>query len=395
MATNKLSATQIKAATYSGKARKLFDGSGLYLHVQSSGRYWRLKYRYDGKEKLLALGVYPEVSLKEAREKRDEARQLLADGIDPSVQRRTNKLLQTTSTETTLHVIAKEWFETKKTGWSVVHAKRTWARVESYILPALGKHAIDEIEPSDVLAVLRPIQASGKVETAHRIRVIIGQVFRYALATSRVRYDPTVALRDALMSASSSHFAAATEPKRVGEILRMIDGYEGSPIVRGALRLAPLLFVRPGELRTMRWADIDIDLKEWRFIVSKTGRPILVPLASQALEILHELEPLTRHQGEFVFAGMRSPTRPLSDMALGAALRRLGIDTRTEHTTHGWRATARTLLHERLSYPPDVIEHQLSHSVPDRLGGAYNRTRFVQERRQMMQDWADYLDSLR
>lgn len=394
MAINKLTATQVKAAEYSGRAKKIFDGAGLYLHVQRSGKYWRLKYRYAGKEKLLALGVYPEISLKKARERRNEARELLVDGIDPAAYRRSRKFAKTRDSANNFKKIASEWYKSKKSGWTNTHAKRLWNRLERHVFPDLGAQPINEIDAADVFKVLKKIESRGTIETAYRVRVIVGQVFRYAIVTSRAKQDPTPALRDALAPASHRHFPAVTDPNRVGDILRMIDSYSASPVVGAALRLAPLVFVRPGDLRTMKWSQVDFKHAEWHFTVSKSADEHIVPLSRQAIEILKSLQPLTDHS-DYVFPGLRSSKRPISDMTLGAALRRLGIDTRSEHTTHGWRATARTLLHERLGYAPEVIEHQLAHKVPDILGAAYNRTRFIDQRKNMMQEWADYLDLLR
>lgn len=385
-----LSATALRNAKPSAKPYKMADGGGLYLLVKpSGGMYWRLDYRFNGKRKTLALGTYPDVKLKLARERRDEARALIADGIDPSVCRKAEKANQSN----TFEAIAREWFEGRKGDWAVSHAERIWSRLERFIFPYLGDRPIDGITAPDVLTVLRRIEERGTVETAHRMRTITGQVFRYAQATGRASTDPTAALRGALKPFKDRHLAAVTDPDRLAEILRMIDGYGGEPTVAAALRIAPYVFVRPGELRGMKWADLDFDAQEWRFTASKTGTAHVVPLADQVIAALRELEPLTG-RSDYVFKSLRGE-RPISDMALGAALRRLGIDTRTEQTIHGFRATARTLLHEQLGYQPDVIEHQLAHKVPDRLGNAYNRTRFLEDRRKMMQHYADYLDGLK
>ncbi len=375
-----LTDAKVRNAKPGTKTTRLYDSGGLYLELSpAGGKWWRLKYRYQNRERRMSLGIYPDVSLAMAREKRDAVRRLLAQGIDP--QRKVEA--------GTFEAAAREWHA--KQAWAPSHAVRVLRRLEKYAFPHLGNVA--EIEPPDVLAVVRRLEGRGTGEEAHRVLQIIGQVMRYAVAGGLAKRDPTADLRGALAPATENHFPAVTDPKRVGGLLRMIDTYGGEPTVRSALRIAPYLFVRPGELRTMRWEDVDLEAAEWRFTTSKTKTEHLVPLAPQVVEIIEDLRPLTEHT-PWVFLGLRG-NRPISDMALGAALRRLGIDTRTEHTMHGWRATARTLLHEVLGYAPEVIEHQLAHKVPDQLGSAYNRTKFAEKRREMMQHWAAYLDSLR
>jgi integrase len=375
-----LTDAKVRNAKPGTKTTRLYDSGGLYLELSpAGGKWWRLKYRYRGRERRMSLGIYRDVSLAMAREKRDAARWLLAKKIDP----------QRKAEAGTFEAVAREWHA--KQTWAPSHAVRVLRRLEKYAFPYLGNVA--EIEPPDVLAVVRRLEGRGTGEEAHRVLQIIGQVMRYAVAGGLAKRDPTADLRGALAPATENHFPAVTDPKRIGGLLRMIDAYGGEPTVRSALRIAPYLFVRPGELRQMTWADVDLDAAEWRFTTSKTKTEHMVPLAPQVVEIIEDLRPLTEHT-PWVFLGLRG-NRPISDMALGAALRRLGIDTRTEHTMHGWRATARTLLHEVLGYAPEVIEHQLAHKVPDRLGGAYNRTKFAEKRREMMQRWAAYLDSLR
>jgi len=385
-----LTVAQIKNAKPREKQYKLTDGGGLYLLIHSNGgKYWRLDYRFAGKRKTLSLGIFPDVTLSNARSRRDETRALIANNVDPSAERKAKKAAD----DHTFEAIAHEWYETQRSGWAQSHAERVWSRLERFAFPYIGSRPIDEIQPPDVLALLRRIEGRA-IETAHRTKGIIGQVCRYGVATGRATSDPTASLKGALKAKQPEHHAALTDPDGVAELLRTIHEHARcEPSVMGALKVAPYVFVRPGELRTMRWSNLDIDSAEWRFRVSKTKTDHIVPLADQVIELIEELRPING-RSTYVFRGLRGD-RPISDASLGAALQRLGIDTRTVHTTHGWRATARTLLHERLNYRPEVIEHQLAHRVPDTLGAAYNRTRFIDERRKMMQAYADYLDSLR
>lgn len=387
-----LTDTTIRNAKPGPKPIRLFDGGGLYLEVSpAGGKLWRLKYRIDGKEKRLALGTYPTTSLKDARSKRDEARKLLAAGIDPG-----RKAEKAEPAPDTFEAVAREWFSRHLEAKAPGHRDKVVRRLERDVFPHLGSRPVAEIKAPEILAVVRRIEARNVLETAHRALQNIGQVIRYAVATGRAEADPTQSLRGALAPWKPQHMAAPTDPAKVGEILRALDAFSGGPVVGAALRLLPLVFVRPGELRTMRWEQIDFEAKEWRYTVSKTKTDHLVPLSRQALAILEDIRPLTGHlPGGWVFPGGRSPKSPMSNAAINAAYRRLGIDTRNELTGHGWRAAARTLLHENLNYPPEIIEHQLAHSVPDTLGRAYNRTRFIAERRKMMQAWADYLHTLK
>ncbi len=292
--------------------------------------------------------------------------------------------------------MAREWFEHYLSECAESYRKAVVRRLERDVFPWLGRRPVAALKAPEILRVARRIDARNHRETARRILCNIGQVIRYAIATGRAEDDPTVSLQGALRKKKPRHMAAPTDPVVVGEILRACDAFSGGPVVAAALKLLPLLFVRPGELRTMRWEDVDLKAAEWRYTASKTDTEHLVPLSRQALAILAEIRPLTGHlPGGWVFPGGRSPLRPMSDAAINAAYRRLGIDTREELTGHGWRAVARTLLHERLGYPFEVIEHQLAHAVPDALGRAYNRTRFLDQRREMMQRWADYLDRLK
>jgi integrase len=389
-----LTATSVRNATPESKTKRLYDERGLYLEVSpSGGKWWRFKYRIDGREKRLSLGVYPDVSLKDARESRDEARKLVAKGIDPSAKRKAEKSLSEENGANTFHVVAREWWQKQVPTWSEIHAENVIARLEKNIFPWLGKEPIAGITAPDLLVVIRRVEDRGAIETAHRTLSICGQIFRYAIATGRAERDVAADLRGAIQPVKKKHLAAVVEPKRVAQLLREIDAYDGTLTVQCALRIAPLVFVRPGELRTAKWADINLDQAQWSFIVTKTQTPHIVPLATQAVEILRELQPLTGSR-EFVFPSARSPRRPMSNNAILAALRRMGIP-KEEMSGHGFRAMARTILDEVLGFRPDIIEHQLAHQVRDPLGRAYNRTAHLDDRRQMMQAWADYLNKLK
>lgn len=377
-----------------GKTIKLFDERGLYLEVSpSGGKWWRLKYRFDGKEKRLSLGVYPDVGLKDARERRDAARKLLADGVDPSENRKAQRAAKADLTENTFEIVAREWYAKHASSWVDYHGDRVLRRLERDIFPWIGERPIREVTAPMLLSVVGRIESRGAVETAHRALGNCGQVFRYAIATGRADNDPTGALRGALASPKGEHFAATTDPKRLGEILLAMDGYRGTLIVRCALRLAPLVFVRPGELRTAEWEGIDLEAAEWRYFVTKTQTDHLVPLSTQAVAILRELKPLTG-KGRYVFPSARTSAKPMSNNAVLAAMRSLGIG-QDEMSGHGFRAVARTILDEVLGVRPDFIEHQLAHAVRDPNGRAYNRTAHLAERRKMMQEWSNYLDQLK
>ena len=398
----------IRSAKAASKPVRLFDSGGLYLEVApSGGKWWRLKYRIDGREKRLSLGIYPDVPLagrkdKEtgiwidgAREKRDKARQLLAEGIDPSSHRKAVKKARADRAENSFEAVAREWHRKFSAQWTVSHGEKNLRALERDVFPWLGPRPISDLAAPDLLKVLRRIEGRGAADTAHRVRQISGQVFRYAIATGRCERDPSADLRGALAPVRSTHLAALTEPKAIGGLLRAIDGYSGHLVTKCALRLAPLVFVRPGELRTAEWQDIDLDRAEWTIPADKMKmrQAHLVPLSKQSVEILRELQPLTG-QGRYVFPSARSASRPMSNNAVLAALRRMGI-AKDEMTGHGFRAMARTVLDEVLNVRPDFIEHQLAHAVQDPLGRAYNRTAHLAERRKMMQLWADYLDRLR
>lgn len=389
-----LTEVAIRNAKPRAKTFKLYDSGGLYLQVApSGGKWWRLKYRLDGKEKRLSLGVYPEVGLAKARKRRDEERALLADHVDPSRHRKEQKSAQALRAVNTFEQVTREWFAKSSPSWAPAHAERKIRLFERDIFPLMGQQPVAEITSPGLLAVLRRIEKRGALETARRALVYSGQVFRYAVATGRAALDPSGALRGALSPVKNEHFAATTEPARLAPILQMLDGYMGTLPVRCALRLMPLVFVRPGELRKAQWSQIDLDAAEWRYTVSKTDTPHIVPLSRQAVEILREVFPLTG-QGQYVFPSARSTARPMSDNAILAAMRTMGIG-KDEMTGHGFRAAARTILDEVLGVRPDFIEHQLAHAVRDPNGRAYNRTAFLPERREMMQKWADYLDRIK
>ncbi len=389
-----LTTTAVRNARPGEKPIKLFDGGGLFLLISpAGGKWWRLKYRFDGKEKLLSLGIFPDVGLKEARERRDEARKQLAADVDPSEHRKAVKSAKSLRAANSFEVIAREWMAKYTPNWAESHSSKVSARLEKDVFPWIGGRPIADITAPEVLSVLRRIESRGALDTAHRALQNCGQVFRYAVATGSATRDPCGDLRGALPPSKHVHFASITEPDRVAELLRAIEGFRGTFIVQCALRLAPMFFVRPGELRKALWLDFDLEKAEWRYLVTKTKTEHLVPLATQAVETLKELRKLTGMRAH-VFPG-RDPHKPMSDAAVNAALRRMDYDTKTEITGHGFRAMARTILHQDLGVAPEIIEHQLAHRVPDNLGAAYNRTKFLKERRVMMQQWADYLDALR
>ena len=384
----------IRSAKPTTRAFKLYDSGGLYLEVSpSGGKWWRLKYRFNGKENRISLGVYPETTLRAARERRDTERKLLAEGIDPSKSRKTEKSAQANRAANSFEQVAREWFAKFSPSWAPAHAARKIRLFERDIFPWIGQQPIAEITAPELLSVLHRIEKRGVSETERRALVSCGQVFRYAVASGRAERDPSGDLRGALPPVKGEHFAAITEPDSLATILRAFEGYNGTLPVRCALRLMPLLFVRPGELRKAEWSQIDLDAAEWRYMVTKTQTEHIVPLSRQAVAILHELYPLTGN-GHFVFPSARSNTRPMSDNAILVAMRTMEI-AKDVTTGHGFRATARTILDEVLGVRTDLIEHQLAHRVKDPNGRAYNRTAFLPERREMMQTWADFLDQLK
>lgn len=392
-----LTDTAIKKAKAETKQRKLYDERGLFLLLNpKGGKWWRFKYLFDGKEKLLSLGTYPDVSLKQARERRDEARKQVAAGIDPGEHRKAKKAAKEAKWANSFEVVGREWFGKNAPNWSKKHSDRIISSLVRDVFPWLGNKPIAEVTPPELLQTIRRIEERGALETAHRTLANCGQIIRYAIATGRAPRDISADLRGAIPPfRGKKHLAAITEPKKVGKLLRLLDTYEGTLPVRCALRLAPLVFVRPGELRHAQWEDIDLENGEWRYLVTKTKTQHIVPLARQAIEVLEDLKPLTG-RGKYVFPSARSPRgdRPMSDNAILAAMRSMGID-KEEMSGHGFRAMARTILDEVLGFRPDFIEHQLAHAVRDPNGRAYNRTAHLAERHKMMQDWADYLDKLK
>ncbi|MCW0393795.1 Prophage integrase IntS [Xanthomonas sacchari] len=390
------SLTDVAARNAKGKEKpyKLSAGAGLYLLVMPNGsRYWRMKYTFAGKEKLLSIGVYPEISLKEALEKRDAARVQLRAGQDPSEEKRLQKLKAELSVDDRFEAVALEWLESRRDLAVSTWTKAKWM-LETYAFPWLGRRPIDGISTAEVLAVLRRLESQDKIESTQRLRQICGQVFRYAVATGRLDRDPTSALRGALKTAKNRHYASITEPARVGELLRAIDGYTGQFTTLCALKLAPLVFTRPGELRKAEWSEIDLEARQWSIPGEKMkmGVAHIVPLSRQAVAILRELQPVTG-KGRYVFPSLRSGRDPMSENTVNAALRRLGYGT-DDMTGHGFRSMASTLLHE-MGWTSDAIERQLAHSERNPIKAAYNRAEHLPERRKMMQAWADYLDSLR
>ncbi|MDR1310831.1 MAG: integrase arm-type DNA-binding domain-containing protein [Burkholderiaceae bacterium] len=389
-----LSDAQIRNAKGKGKPYKLADGGGMYLTIQPHGaKLWRMDYTFGGNRKTLSFGAYPAVSLEQARKRRDEAKKLLAADIDPSDVKKAQKQAKLERAANSFEVVAREWLERRKAVIAGRTATHTLAFLEKWVFPFIGDKPIADMKASDFLAVLRRVESQGKIDTAHRIRGYCSQVMRYAVATERAESDPLIALTGAIQPRNVAHRAAITEPKQAAELLRMIDGYSGTFVVACALKIAPYVFVRPGELRAMRWQDIDLDTAEWRYAVTKTKTEHIVPLAKQVISILKEIHPVTGH-GKYVFPSPRTGERPMSDNAVLSAFRRMGI-TKEEMTGHGFRAMARTILDEVLGERVDLIEHQLAHAVRDPLGRAYNRTSHLPERKRMMQRWADYLDELR
>ncbi len=392
-----LSDTSIRKAKPADKDYKLRDEKNLYLLVKKNGgKYWRYDYRFQDKRKTLAMGVYPDTSLKEAREAHQAARKLLAGGIDPSTQKQAEKQASKEQGLNSFEIVAREWYGKQLPAWSEKHALTVLQRLEYNIFPSLGHQPIATITPPQILKVLRQIEGRGAVETAHRIMQVCGQIFRYAVASGKAESDPTRDLRGALSPVQSKHYASITEPVKIAPLLQTIQAYEGTFTIRCAIRLLPYLFVRSGELRYMEWQEIDLDAALWAIPASKMKMKAdhLVPLSRQAIAILQEIKPLTQHCSRYVFHSLRTTQRPISDNTLNGALRRMGI-SKDEMTAHGFRAMARTNLDEILGFRIEVIEMQLAHAVHDANGRAYNRTQYLEERRRMMQVWADWLDSLR
>lgn len=374
----------------------LADGEGLLLLVNPNGsKWWRFRYRFQGKAKMLSFGVYPEVSLRKARDQRDEARRLLGEEIDPSAFRKSTKTRVTNAGMASFESVAREWFAKMEPTWAKGHSEKIIQRLERDVFPWLGAKNVGAITAPEILACIRRIEERGSLDTAHRAKQNIGQVIRYAIATGRAERNPVPDLQGALPSVRGEHYAAIIEPAKFGQLLRAIDGYGGFLTARCALKLLPLLFVRPGELRGAEWSEIDLDGSTWSIPGSrmKLKEPHIVPLATQSMDILRDLQSFSGG-GKFVFPSPRNKGMPISDMALSVGLKSLGFSGQ-EMTCHGFRASARTLLDEVLEFRIDWIEHQLAHAVRDPLGRSYNRTTHLPERRKMMQAWADYLDGLK
>ncbi len=390
-----LTDTAIRKVKPAAKPQRLFDGGGLYLEVSpAGGKLWRLKYRHGGKEKRLALGAYPDTGLANARDKREAARKLLAAGVDPAEQRKARKAAGEERAANSFAVIAAEWLALQKPRMAAATLDKAQWTFDEQVNPWIGSRPIAEIDAPEVLKLLRRIEQRGAHETAHRTKQRCGQVFRYAIATGRARHDPTADLRGALAPVVSTSRAAITDPLKVGDLLRAIATYQGSFVTKCALRLAPLVFVRPGELRKAEWTEIDLDGSQWRIPAArmKMREEHIVPLAPQAVAILRELHPLTG-RGQYVFPSHRGTSRTMSENTVNAALRYMGFDKDTM-CGHGFRALASTRLNE-MGWAPDVIERQLAHAERNKVRAAYNRAQYLDERTRMMTAWADYLDALK
>lgn len=400
-----LSDLQIRKKVPTSKQEKLSDSGGLFLLVHpNGGKYWRMSYRFNSKQKTLSIGTYPSITLLQARTKRDEAKALLAASIDPgeAISKKAKKvasieiqLAEAVAEDQQFENVAIEWHLKHAPNWKPSHANKIIGRLKLDVFPWIGKRKTSEITAPELLSVLRRIEVRGALETAHRVLANCGQIFRYAVATGRAERNYAADLKGALPPVQGEHFAAITEPKDIGELLRKIDGYKGGLITRSALALAPLVFVRPGELRHAEWCDIDLNKAIWKIPADKMkmNRIHLVPLSSQSVAILKELQPLTG-AGKYVFAGAYDLNRPMSENTVNKALRTLGYDTKTQMTGHGFRSMASTLLNEQ-GFNRDAIEMQLAHSENDSVRAAYNRAQYLPERIAMMQAWSDYLFSLK
>ena len=405
MASAPLTDAVVKKAKPGNKPARIFDGRGLYIEIApSGGKWWRWKYRCEGKERLLSMGTYPDVTLKAARERRDEARALLQSGVDPGAARKAAKASRSEAGVNCFETVAREFHSVKREEWSEAHAKRWLERLEKDVFPWVGSLQLPEVTAPILLATLRRVEARGVRETVHSIQQACGQIFRHGIVTGRCERNPAADLRGALKPVLVKNMAAVTEPSAVGDMMRAIDGYQGSALTRGALVLSALLFQRPGNVRAMRWATVELegDAPTWTIPAAEmkrsryqkeNRRPHVVPLAPQAVAALRELQPLTSH-GAYVFPSMLGGARPMSENTVNTALRRLGYDRDTA-TAHGFRAMARTVMVERLGVNPEVIEAQLAHGKSGPLGAAYDRSEFMDQRRKLMAQWADYLDMLR
>ena len=407
MSKKTLSDSMIKATKPSSKDLRLFDGNGLYLLIKpNNSRGWRIDYTINKKRKTLSLGTYPLITLAEARNSAFDVKKMVSNGIDPSDIRKSQKIdedikqknhdriSQGLSELDSFKFVTEEWFSKRMQNMTEGYKSRVYSQLNRDVFPYIGNKNISEITSKELLAIIQKIESRGAIESSHRILNTCAQIFRYGIVTDRLESDITVPLKGALTPVKGGHFAAVTDVKKFRELLRAIETFSGSKVVSAALKIAPHVFVRPGELRTAKWVDIDFDAREWRYLVTKTNVQHIVPLSKQVISILQELKIYTDN-GCYVFPSARTPngSRPMSDVALLAALRRMGYE-KDEVTVHGFRATARTLLDEILKFRPDFIEHQLAHSVRDPLGRAYNRTTHIDERKKMMQVWSDYLAEL-
>jgi integrase len=397
-----LTDAKLRQAEPREKSYKLYDSNGLLIQVPPSGSLrWRFNYQHNGKAKTLSLGTYPLISLKQAREKRDHFRQLLLEGIDPSAQRQANRRREALAAENSFELVAREWHGNQSNTWAPSHSKRVLARLELDIFPLLGKLDIADIEAPELLAALRRIEDRGALESAKRVKTICGQVFRYGIATGRCKRDVARDLHGSLKKAEKTNFAATIEPVAVGALLRKVYAYQATVQVMAAMKIAPHVFVRAGELRAMKWEDVDFEKAQWCYHVTKTKSEHIVPLSTQVIELLQDIQQFTGHR-PYVFPSAKSGNRPMSDAALTVALRSMGV-AKEDHTIHGWRATAKTRLEEgitdaagqKLEFRTEAIELQLAHKVKDSNGTAYNRTKHLDTRTAMMQAYSDYLDQLR
>lgn len=393
-----LTDTTIRTAKPTGKAVKLFDGGGLYLEVApSGGKWWRLKYRFQGKEKRISLGTYPTVSLKDARERREQAKRLIEQGVDPSNQRKEAKAAAAAIEQeqnTTFEAVARDWFSKKRNAWTPGHQKKILSRLENQLFPILGDKLFPALEPADFLTAIQKAESRGAIETAHRLAQLCGQVSRYARIVGLTRYDVAAGLTEALTPVQTNHYATITDPAEVGHLLRAIDEYAGEPSICFALKVLPFVFVRSVELRGAEWREFDFESATWIIPAErmKMKRPHTVPLARQVISLLNDLRNTTE-SGRYLFPSLFSASRPISDMGLLNALRRMGY-AKGVMTIHGFRSMASTLLNEQ-GYRADVIEAQLAHGEKNAIRAAYNHAEYLPERRQMMQEWADYLDELK
>ncbi|PLZ02552.1 integrase [Burkholderia sp. WAC0059] len=394
-----LTDVKIKNAKYNpdGKGNRLTDGDRMYLQLEKSGaKYWRMNYRFAGKDKTLALGVYPDVPLAKAREKRDDARRLLADGLDPGAEKQARKRAEKTAALNTFEAVALDWLGTWGKGVTAASLTKKTNLFENDVFPRLGRRPVDKIEAPEIIEVLQAVDARGVRYTANRLGGDIARVFKRAVQLGLRKDNPARELQGVIPPAEQKHHAAITDPVQVGALLRTFDGFTGTFPVQCALKLAPMLFVRPGELRKAEWSQFDLDRTEWRYVATKTKTDHIVPLPRQAVAILRELFGLTGHY-RYLFPGAQDRQRPMSENTINAALRRLGFDTQNEITGHGFRAMARTILSEdeALLFDPEYIERQLAHKTKTANGEAYDRAKYLKQRREMMQKWADYLDQLK